>query len=134
MKHGRLYVNDALVEQTRRGEALVPVYGGEMRSLPRYEEVLPDGPKHFVLDETREGPVDNTDVYTVPAGHYFMMGDNRDNSQDSRYQEEVGFVPFENIIGRAELVLLSFDAHVPFWKFWAWADAFRDGRWFQAIH
>jgi signal peptidase I len=133
MKHDRLYINGELVEQTRRGEVSVPTSGGEWRSLPRYEEVLPGGKHHIVLDEMPNGPADNTQEYTVPAGHYFMMGDNRDNSQDSRYQAEVGFVPLENMVGRAEIILLSFNTDVPFWKVWQWPHAFREGRWLKAI-
>ena len=133
MKRDRLYINGALVEQTRRGEVVLRGMDGELHPIPRYEEVLPGGKQHIVLDELPDGVVDNTDVYTVPAGHYFMMGDNRDNSQDSRYQKEVGFVPAENIIGRAEMILLSYDTSMPFWKVWEWPEAFRAGRWFKSI-
>jgi len=133
MKHDRLYINGELVEQTRRGEVNVMSSNGEMRSLPRFEEVLPGGRTHIVLDELPNGPADNTDIYTVPEGHYFMMGDNRDNSQDSRYQKEVGFVPIENIVGHAKLILLSFDTAVPLWHVWEWPNAFRAGRWFKSI-
>jgi signal peptidase I len=133
MKRDRLYINGQLVEQTRRGEVTLPAQDGELRAIPRYEEVLPGGKHHIVLDELPNGPADNTDVYTVPEGHYFMMGDNRDNSQDSRYQYEVGFVPLENIVGRAEMILLSYDTSVPLWKVWEWPSAFRAGRWFKNI-
>lgn len=119
MKHGRLYINGEMVEQTRRGEASVPDEHGGWEQVARYEEVLPGGRHHIVLDDIVEGPADNTQVYTVPAGHYFMMGDNRDHSQDSRYQDAVGFVPFENFVGRAEVIAFS-------WKGIA-------GRWFKAI-
>lgn len=133
MKNDRLYINGQMVEQTRRGEVPVPGMTGEIRRLPLYEEVLPGGKKHIVLDEFTSGPVDNTPVYVVPEGHYFMMGDNRDNSQDSRYQREVGFVPYENLVGRAEMVLLSYNTTVPIWRFWEWPKAFRARRWFQTI-
>ncbi len=121
MKHGRLYINGEMVEQTRDGEAKVPDENGEWRSVARYNETLPDGgPTHIVLDDIREGPADNTPVYHVPEGHYFMMGDNRDHSQDSRFADPVGYVPFENIIGRAEVIAFSMKGV--------------GGRWLKAIH
>ena len=133
MKHDRLYINGELVEQTRDGEVDLPTINGEVHPIPRYKETLPGGKTHIVLDELPNGPADNTDVYTVPEGMYFMMGDNRDNSQDSRFQKEVGFVPLENIVGRAELVLLSYNTAIPLWHIWEWPHAFRGGRWFKDI-
>lgn len=79
-----------------------------MLAIPQYEETLPNGRTYHVLDQTQFGLVDNTAVYEVPAGHYFMMGDNRDNSTDSRYIHEVGYVPAENLVGKAELIAFSF--------------------------
>lgn len=133
MKHDRLYINGELVEQTRRGEVSLPMENGGEQLIAKYEETLPGGRTHIVLDETTNGAMDDTAIYIVPDGHYFMMGDNRDNSQDSRYLKEVGFVPFENIIGRAEIILLSFDTNQSFWKFWDWPANFREGRWFKRI-
>ena len=134
MKHDRLYINNKLVEQTRHGEVMLPTMNGEIHPIPRFDETLPNGVTHITLDELPDGPADNTPPYTVPEGMYFMMGDNRDNSQDSRYQNEVGFVPVENIVGRAELILLSFDTSYPLWKIWQWPQAFRSDRWFKAIN
>lgn len=75
------------------------------------------------------GRVDNTVEYTVPEGHYFMMGDNRDRSLDSRFLSDVGFVPFENFIGRAELTYFSIDRAVAdAWELWKWPWAVRFGR------
>jgi signal peptidase I len=64
---------------------------------------------HATLDLVDEGYFDNTPVYAVPPGHYFMLGDNRDNSADSRVLSQVGYVPFENLVGRADLIVFSSD-------------------------
>lgn len=83
-------------------------------TLARYRETLPEGKQIITLHEKArpilpEGALDveNTPEYVVPAGHYFMMGDNRDNSRDSRYPGPVGYVPEENLIGRADIILFS---------------------------
>src|SRR5205085_2859095 len=83
--------------QTPAGTYVGPEEGG--RAKPRYEETLPNGVKHYVLHWQRESDLDNVRPFKVPAGHYFMMGDNRDDSIDSRVQSPqfgVGFVPHEN--------------------------------------
>jgi signal peptidase I len=77
---------------------------------------------------------DNTQEFIVPAGHYFMMGDNRDQSNDSRIPNSgVGFVPEENLVGRADLILFSTDGSAKNWEIWKWPAAFRYSRLFQSI-
>jgi signal peptidase I len=99
---------------------------GRPRTIASYEETLPNGVKYLVLDAEQNGPADNTDVFKVPTGHYFMMGDNRDNSLDSRVPQKaggVGFVPFENLVGRADIVFFSVAADDPaasLFKPWRW--------------
>lgn len=83
----------------------------------RFVETLPNGVEHIILNaDGNRGRMDNTREFLVPAGHFFFMGDNRDNSQDSR--ASLGFVPVENVLGRAELIFLSSEG--AFWEFWEW--------------
>ncbi len=91
-------------------------------AIAQYEETLPSGVKYKVLDETTYGVVDNTKEYIVPEGHYFVMGDNRDNSTDSRYMDNVGFIPSQNLVGKAEIVVLSLGENMlPRWdRFFTW--------------
>ena len=75
--------------------------------MKRWRETLPNGVSYTTLDLIDNGFYDNTQEYVVPAGHYFMMGDNRDNSTDSRVLSQVGYVPFQNLVGRAQLIFFS---------------------------
>jgi signal peptidase I len=97
----------------------------------RLRETLPNGVSHNILNFENGGFGDDTAVFTVPEGQYFFMGDNRDNSQDSRYARNfggVGFVPYENLIGRADRVMFS-SAGSSMLYFWTW----RPDRFFKAI-
>jgi len=92
----------------------------------QYRETLPGGKSYVTLDKTTEGPLDNTELFTVPSGHYFMMGDNRDNSDDSR--EAVGYVPAENLEGKALFRFFSTDGSARLWEVWKWPFAIRYSR------
>ncbi len=133
VKNGLLYINGEAVKATHESFIEVPKEDGGMQSAELLHEILPNGVTHNILNTYDNGMVDNTPVHTVPAGHYFFMGDNRDNSLDSRYLDKVGFVPEENLIGRAEIVLVSFKGGVPIWKVWMWWDALRNDRWFTDL-
>lgn len=98
-----------------------------------FTEQLPDGPQHMILKETDEGWPNNTQDYVVPPGNIFAMGDNRDNSQDSRFLNAVGFVPLENLVGRAEFIFFSLDATAPWWEVWEWPFEIRWSRLFTSI-
>jgi signal peptidase I len=107
-----------------------PVALGGVCLKSRFRETLPEGREHDVLN-IEDGFGDNTPVFTVPEGHYFFMGDNRDNSQDSRYDPAVGgvgFVPAEYLIGRADRIMFSSAGRSMFFV-WTW----RGDRFFKAI-
>jgi signal peptidase I len=94
----------------------------------QYRETLPDGRTHTIIDLDPNGELDNTPLYHVPAGHVFMMGDNRDDSADSRVPEVIGFVPIENLIGRADVIFFSIGDGAAAWQFWRWPWTIRFGR------
>lgn len=105
---------------------------GNTTTIPAYTETLPNGVSYTVLDQMPDGPLDNTPEYVISADHYFMMGDNRDNSQDSRVLNIVGYVPAQNLVGHAELIFFSLKH--PFWQIWNWFTGFRSERLLQWVH
>jgi len=119
VREGLLYINGVLAPRQPAGDFLADDNG--IRTVyRRYVETLPDGVKHDELKATDEGDANNTQVYVVPPDHVFAMGDNRDNSADSRFLNGVGFVPVENLIGRAEIIFFSMGGDYPWWQFWQW--------------
>ncbi|MFO1033077.1 MAG: signal peptidase I [Hyphomicrobiales bacterium] len=134
MKDGVLYINDVAVPKVRVEDYVdSDEEGGGGRPIPQYRETLPNGVSYNVLDSDPNSGADNTDVYVVPEGHYFMMGDNRDNSQDSRYLDEVGYVPIENYMGRADIIFFSISPEARLFKPWEWPFMTRWMRFFHLI-
>jgi signal peptidase I len=126
-------VNGVAIPQTATTFTEDPEAPG--RRVMRVLEPRPDGKRYVTFDEDRDHEGDTTGVYVVPAGHYFFMGDNRDNSLDSRWSPQVGgvgFVPAENLIGRAEWVLISWQPGASILKPWTWVKL-RPSRFFHRI-
>ncbi len=137
--NGQLLINGTQVPRVDEGD-----YTDDSSGMPvvarDYQETLPGGKVHAILKQT-DAPEDvggfdpnNTPVYTVPPGDLFMMGDNRDNSEDSRFLDgPVGYVPMENVIGPAQLIFFSIDLKHPFWEVWEWPFEIRWNRMFHSI-
>jgi len=109
MIDGVLNINGVPVKRERM-EDFVDTESGRSVRIKRWRETLPNGVSYDTLDMMDRGYYDNTPVYNVPPGRYFMMGDNRDNATDSRVMARVGYVPFENLVGRAAMVFWSVDS------------------------
>jgi signal peptidase I len=127
--HGVLYINGKAVEREKVDEW----NDDDGVHYDRYRETLPNGVTYLTLDRDQDGPEDNTQVYEVPDGHFFMMGDNRDNSTDSRVLSAVGYVPFENLVGRAEVIFFSVEEGSAAWQFWKWPWTVRWDRMFTTV-
>jgi len=124
---GVLRINDVAVNRVRKGFATASD-GYNVIRFSVYQETLPNGKSYLIQERSDDDDVlDNTNVFLVPEGHYFMMGDNRDNSRDSR-TTSVGMVPAENLIGRAERLFFSHNSSAHLWEIWKWPFAIRYGR------
>jgi signal peptidase I len=134
MRNGVLYIGDEAVRRERVDDFAYPLAGGRVLTVPRYRETLPNGVSYDTLDLNENSDTDNTKVFTVPPGHFFAMGDNRDNSSDSRVATSgVGFIPAENLVGRVEFLFFSHDGSAALWEVWKWPQAIRYGRLFRGV-
>lgn len=135
MRDNQLYINGRPVPVTPVGPIEVATPFGYSQEAMQLRENLPAGPSHLIQDFSANADLDNTPEFTVPAGHYFMMGDNRDNSVDSRVSPEfgVGFVPEENIVGKAQMILFSWSPGASLFKPWTWFTKIRPSRFFTSL-
>ncbi len=130
MKEGRLYINEKQVPRTYLSSETYTNEKKETHLFKKYAETLPNGVTHFIYELSDDLQQDNTPPIFVPDGYYFMMGDNRDNSYDSRF---FGLVPAENLEGRAEFIFYSTNGNGNFYEFWKWSDFIRKDRLFTSI-
>lgn len=159
VRSGAIYINGKAMPQAPQAPALVDMGYGFTQQVQRFEETNPEGRKYATQDFGPDSRGDNTGVYTVPAGCYFFMGDNRDNSADSRFnpgvspfkadpggckwdyeldqyigdEVGVGFVPAENLVGKAQIVLLSWNRNAALFKPWTWVLDARPSRFFRVL-
>ncbi|HPG01835.1 MAG TPA: signal peptidase I [Beijerinckiaceae bacterium] len=137
MVEGRLQINGKTVPREPIAKVRTEDRFGRLTEVPTYKETLPGGVSHTIIEiEGDTGFNDNTGVFEVPPDHYFMMGDNRDNSTDSRVPPEqggVGYVPSQNLVGRAEMIFFSVRDGAQAWEFWRWPWTVRFSRLFQPV-
>jgi signal peptidase I len=138
MKGGQLYLNCEQVPRRLLGDFLAQESTIRVQ-VRRFAETLPTAAEpgtrtHDIVKMTDSGGLNDTPEFRVPAGHVFAMGDNRDNSSDSRDPTGgVGFIPLENLVGRAEFIFFSVDAQAPLWQVWQWPAQIRWSRLFTGI-
>jgi signal peptidase I len=132
MIDGLLHINGVPVKRERVGDFIDDEDGANAR-VRRWRETLPNGVSYESLDLLDSGSLDNTEEYVVPPDHYFMMGDNRDNSLDSRVPSAVGYVPFENLVGKAQIIFFSIGDGEPAWHIWSWPLSVRWSRLFTIV-
>ncbi len=132
VKDGIVYINGEPVKRRKIEDYRDEDRYGRPADVKQYIETLPNGVEHRILEISDDQPNDNTGVYRVPEGHFFAMGDNRDNSVDSRFSR-VGFIPRENLVGRAEVIFYSTSASAGIFEIWKWLPATRFGRLLKGI-
>ncbi|MCI5077417.1 signal peptidase I [Oricola sp.] len=130
MKNGQLFINDEPVKRELTGQINDPDVTEKVGPVDVYVETLPNGVSYRTLDLSPNSTADNTREFVVPEGHYFMMGDNRDNSNDSRFG--VGYVPLENFVGRANIIFFSIAGGASPLEIWRWPSELRLDRFFHS--
>lgn len=132
MREGQLFINGEAVERELVDELDNPDITEMARPVEVWRETLPNGVSYDTLDLTPNSIGDNTREFNVPAGHYFMMGDNRDNSTDSRFS--VGFVPYDHLVGRANIIFFSMAGGASPLEIWRWPTELRFSRLLNSVN
>jgi signal peptidase I len=137
MRQGQLFINDRAASLKPDGISEAEDDYGRTEPAYRYVETLPNGVSHAIFKLRDNGPLDNTPEVTVPRGRLFVMGDNRDNSADSRVPVSdggVGFLPMDDLVGRADAVVASWDLGIRSQPVWTWPSGLRIARFFTSVH
>ena len=128
-----LYINDIKIKREKVKNLINITCGSENLEIDSYRETMPSGKKYIAVYRN-DGTMINTDKFIVPVNHYFFMGDNRDCSKDSRFLASVGYVHFNNLVGKAQLIFFSNDKKKgSFFEFWKWKKSIRIDRFFKKI-
>ena len=131
--NGDLYLNNKKIKRSKIDNFTKINCGNEILNIDAFEEILPNGKKYIAVYR-KEGTMQNTDKFFVPDDHYFFMGDNRDCSKDSRFLSSVGYVSFNNLVGKARLIFFSNNKNEGnFFELWKWNKSIRIDRFFKKI-
>ncbi|MGD9965589.1 MAG: signal peptidase I [Hyphomonadaceae bacterium] len=128
-----LHINGQAVQRESLGETAFENQDGVVEYIETFRETLPNGVSYVTFNRGMT-ELDNTRVFEVPEGHYFMMGDDRDNSADSRVPSVVGYVPYDNLVGPAQFVVVSFDGSTSLFRPWTLFTGFRGERFFKSVN
>ncbi|MFN4274086.1 MAG: signal peptidase I [Aliihoeflea sp.] len=131
MREGVLHINGEAVPRELIGVVQDADITEMARPVEVWRETMPNGVSYDTLDLTPNSIGDNTREFQVPEGHYFMMGDNRDNSTDSRFS--VGYVPYDHLVGRANIIFFSISGGASPLEIWRWPAEVRFGRLFSMV-
>jgi signal peptidase I len=132
--NGAVHINGEPIERESLGTVSFENEAGFVEQIPAWRETLPNGVSYTTFDKNPRGELDNTRVFVVPDGHYFMMGDDRDNSADSRVPSVVGFVPYDNLVGPAQFTVVSFDSSTSIFRPWTLFTGFRGERFLKSVN